>query len=94
MIGFIKALAVATLLQIAVVAGLLFWQADHQLEQTRAYVLLAEERANAHANTVVSDAYNPLQRERSADRADLEKWLDRRIETRLAQAGISSPNKP
>lgn len=93
MVGLIRALAVAFILQTSMLAALGAWQTSHQLTLTREYTLLAETRANEHANTVVADAYNRLQRERSADRADLETWLDRRIETRLAQAGIQPPNK-
>ncbi|WP_204127087.1 hypothetical protein [Pseudomonas ogarae] len=85
----IRTIALGTLLQIAVGAGLTAYLFDHANDVALQYAQMAERNASAYTDTYTDEqvlqAYNRILRERSQEREDLHAWVDRRIELKLSQ---------
>lgn len=83
--GIIRAIALGASLQIAVGCCLTAWLFNHNNDMALQYAQMAERNANAYADEVVHDQYNRLQIERSQEREDLHKYIDKRIDLKLSQ---------
>lgn len=85
----IRTIALGTLLQITVGAGLTAYLFDHANDVALQYAQMTERNARAHTNTYTDEqvlqAYNRILRERSQEREDLHEWVDKRINLRLSQ---------
>lgn len=84
----IRALAIATLLQIGATSCLTFFMIDHSANAAREFSLQIEQRANEHTGAVVLDMYNRLERQRNTDRDEMHNYIDQAISLRLTRAGL------
>ncbi|MFJ2429533.1 hypothetical protein [Pseudomonas sp. NPDC087804] len=83
--AIIRAIALGTLVQLAVATGLTFWLFNHNNDMALQYAQMAERNANAYTDEALRLRYNQLQLERSQERESLHTWIDKRIDLKLSQ---------
>jgi hypothetical protein len=84
----IRALAVATMLQIGATSCFTFFMIDHSSSAAREFSLQVEQRANEHTGAVVLDMYNKLEQQRNADRDEMKVFVDHQITLRLLKSNL------
>jgi len=84
----IRALAVATMLQIGATSCFTFFMIDHSSNAAREFSLKVEQRANEHTGEVTLALYNRLQQERDNDRVEMKAFVDHQITLRLLKSNL------
>lgn len=85
MVAVIRAIVLAAIAQVAILALLIGYLFVHADNMSQVYAAIAERNANTYTEQVVRNQYNRLQLEQSQSREDMHTWIDRRIELRLSQ---------
>lgn len=85
MVGLIRTVAVATLMQIIVVAGLVVYMSNHDQAIARQYAQTAELNSRAFTEAKVIELYSRISEERAHDREMLNLWLDTAIDRKLLE---------
>jgi membrane protein involved in colicin uptake len=84
--SIIRAIAVAAIVQVVALGLLISYLFVHTDNMAKTYALLAERNANSYTTELVHDQYNRLQVERSQEREDMRRFVDRRIDLKISQA--------
>jgi membrane protein involved in colicin uptake len=84
--SIIRAIAVAAIVQVVALGLLISYLFVHTDNMAKTYALLAERNANSYTTELVHDQYNRLQVERSQEREDMRRFVDRRIDLKINQA--------
>lgn len=75
----------ASMFQLVLIAGLNFYLFNHIQDEDRKYSLMAERNAIEVSSALTFKYYNQTIQDRSLDRQEMELWVDKRIDLRLAQ---------
>jgi hypothetical protein len=75
----------ASLFQFAAIAGLNLYLFNHIQDEDRKYSLMAERNAIEASSALTFKYYNQTIQDRHLDRQEMELWVDKRIDLRLAQ---------
>jgi membrane protein involved in colicin uptake len=86
MVSVIRAIVLAAIAQVMILALLIGYLFVHTDNMAKTYALLAERNANSYTTELVHDQYNRLQVERSQEREDMRRFVDRRIDLKISQA--------
>ncbi|MFJ3006149.1 hypothetical protein [Pseudomonas fluorescens] len=86
MASVIKAIVLAALGQVAVLALLIGYMGIHTDNTAKAYAQLVERNAHFYTDESLRNQYNTLQIERRDEREDIRAWVDRRIDLKVSQA--------
>jgi hypothetical protein len=82
MVSVIRAIVLAAIAQVMILALLIGYLFVHTDNMAKTYVLLAD----SYTTELVHDQYNRLQVERSQEREDMRRFVDRRIDLKINQA--------
>jgi hypothetical protein len=84
MTSVIRAIVLAAIAQVMILALLIGYLFVHTDNVAKTYALLAE-RSASYTKELVHDQYNRLQVERSQEREDMRRFVDRRIDLKISQ---------
>jgi len=85
MVAVIRAIVLAAIAQVAILALLIGYLFVHADNMSQVYSAIAERNAAHYTDETVRDQYNAVQVQLSQEREDLHNWVDRRIDLKLSQ---------
>ncbi|MCY1262216.1 hypothetical protein D9M68_42440 [compost metagenome] len=75
-----------TLLQIIAVCFMVGYVYHRSVGEAAYFAALAQSHSEVYTDAVALRHYNQIQQERSAEREDLQMYIDKRIDLKLSQA--------